>query len=201
MFLIICCTIIFIFYIIIYFKIQNKKIKKQEEIKLKELEEKLNQEKIYEELLRKQKKEQHEKYIIKCKKDFTDCSNKINKVDVKVTNSLYKKRSLTSMPELKFSTIRKNSSYKDIVNFVVIDVETTGLRYQYDDIIEISAIKFIDREPVEFMSSLINPNESIPSDATTINNITDEMVKNSPKISNIIDSFSSFISGFNLVRL
>ena len=201
MFLIICCTIIFIFYIIIYFKIQNKKIKKQEEIKLKELEEKLNQEKIYEESLRKQKKEQHEKYIIKCQKDFTDCSNKINRVDVKVTNSLYKKRSLTSMPELKFSTIRKNSSYKDIVNFVVIDVETTGLRYKYDDIIEISAIKFIDREPVEFMSSLVNPNRLIPSDATAINNITNEMVKNSPQISNIIDSFSSFISGFNLVRL
>ena len=41
--------------------------------------------------------------------------------------------------------------------FVVIDTETTGLDYEFCDIIEISAIKVVAGEVVDSFSSLVQP--------------------------------------------
>ena len=123
----------------------------------------------------------------------------LTNINININDSVYKKKNLCDMPEISFSTIRKNSNYKDISNFIAIDVETTGLRPKNDDIIEISAVKFIDGKPLEYMSTFISPKKVIPPEATEINNITNEMVKDSPNISSVIDSFSDFIKGFNII--
>lgn len=164
-------------------------------------EQELIRQKEYEELQEKrwQKEKEHQKRIDNCKKQFIEISEKMHKIEAKINNVLYKKRPLYDMPDIVFSTIRKNSSYKDISNFIVLDVETTGLHARNDNIIEISAVKFIDGEATEYMSTLINPRKEIPVEATLINNITNEMVKDSPIISNVVDSFSSFIKGYNIV--
>lgn len=190
-FIVVCSIIVFVIY-----KIQKgKKQKLIEQQKQEELELKKKQQ----EEARRQREEQRKQHIIKCKNDFLNISNGINRINIEIKESLYKKRNLCDMPEITFSTIRKNSNYRDISNFIAVDVETTGLQPKRDDIIEISAVKFIDGEPIECMSTLINPKKAIPTDVTEINNITNEMVKDSPSISNVIDSFSDFIKGFNIV--
>lgn len=173
---------------------QNKREKQEMEFQQKE-----NQRLLELDLEIKKEEEELKKHINDCKLNFFGIIQKMHKVDISLTSSLYKKQHLYEMPELTISTVRKNSSYKDISNFVAIDVETTGLRPKNDDIVEISAVKFIDWEPVEYMSSLINPQKEIPKEATLINNITNEMVKNSPVIDSVVDSFSDFIKGFNVV--
>ena len=62
-------------------------------------------------------------------------------------------------------------------DYVVFDLETTGINQNYDEIIEISAVKVCGGEVVGEYSTLVNPGRHIPAGATAVNGITDEMVK------------------------
>ncbi len=92
-----------------------------------------------------------------------------------------------------------NRLTKYIPNYVVFDLETTGINVNSDDIIEISAIKVVDRSIVSQFSTLVNPGRPIPYHATMVNNITDEMVKNAPDIVQGIEGFLEFINDSILV--
>jgi len=46
--------------------------------------------------------------------------------------------------------------------FIVVDLETTGLDPEKDQIIEIGAIKYIDGVEAESFEQLINPGRPIP---------------------------------------
>ena len=80
-----------------------------------------------------------------------------------------------------------------------MDIETTGLSSTKDKIIEIAAIRFEDWVPVEKLHTLLNPEKHIPEEATAVNNISDDMVANSPRFSQIIESLDSFIGKASLV--
>ena len=41
--------------------------------------------------------------------------------------------------------------------FVALDIETTGLEYHKDDIIEFGAVRYVNGNPSETISFLINP--------------------------------------------
>lgn len=84
-------------------------------------------------------------------------------------------------------------------NYVVFDLETTGISAQEDSIIEISAIKVIGHEPVAEFNMLVNPGTHIPAGATRVNGITDEMVKGAPGLKEVLPDFLSFIEGEILV--
>lgn len=99
----------------------------------------------------------------------------------------------------------KEPIYKDPVsssNIVVYDLETTGLDPETCDIIEIGAIKIEKGRITKKFATFVNPGKPIPEEATKINHITDEMVKSSPKIEEVILDFYNFcegciISGYN----
>lgn len=109
------------------------------------------------------------------------------------------KKLVREMPEIKYSSIRSTTPIHKVNTFIVIDIETTGLSSTIDKILEISAIKFVNGEPIECLSTLINPKKDIPTEITNINNITNEMVQNSPEIGYIISNFTEFIKGYNIV--
>ncbi len=81
---------------------------------------------------------------------------------------------------------------KYVPDYVVFDLETTGVSAVNDGIIEISAIRAVKGEAVETFSTLVNPERSIPYDATRVNGITDEMVADAPKISAALRDFLDF---------
>lgn len=115
------------------------------------------------------------------------------------TNTQYKRNFLKDMPEYKFSLVRKNTPIDRLQNFIAIDTETTGLHPSTNELVEISAVKFINGEPVECLTSLVKPKKEISQDISNINHITNKMVENSPKIENITASFNDFCKGFNIV--
>ena len=88
---------------------------------------------------------------------------------------------------------------KEYNEFVIFDIETTGLSAINDEITEIGAIKVIDGKVVDTYSQLINPERPIPEFITNLTGITDEMVKGKPRINEVIPSFSEFIKDSVLV--
>jgi len=80
-------------------------------------------------------------------------------------------------------------------NYVILDIETTGLSVYNEEIIEIAAIKVKNNEIIEKFSTLIKPNKKISEKITEITKITNNMVENSPKINNILSGFMDFIKG------
>lgn len=82
---------------------------------------------------------------------------------------------------------------KYVPDYVVFDLETTGLSPLQDDIIELSALKVKGGEIVDTFSTLVNPGRRIPYQASRVNGITDEMVADAPHIDEVLTEFVSFI--------
>ena len=87
----------------------------------------------------------------------------------------------------------------DEEEFVVFDIETTGLNSHTNEIIEIGAVKIKAGRIVDRYSQLINPGRPIPYHITEITSITNEQVANEPKIDEIIGKFVDFIGDAVLV--
>ena len=92
-----------------------------------------------------------------------------------------------------------------IENYVLFDLETTGISCQSDDVIEISAIRVRNGRVTESFSSLVNPGRPIPWAASRVNHITDDMVSGEPTMEEILPEFLSFVgedvlAGHNIAR-
>lgn len=80
------------------------------------------------------------------------------------------------------------------MDFVVLDFETTGLRNE-DAIIEIGYVWIKDGLVKDKRSTFIHPERAISRQITQITGITNAMVKDAPKIGEVIDGFSKFLRG------
>lgn len=86
------------------------------------------------------------------------------------------------------------------IEWVIFDVETTGLfPREGDRIIEIAAVKVKNKEIIDSVDYLINPQRDIPLEAQQVNNITNEMVANAPTAQEILPGIIDFIGGASLV--
>jgi len=75
---------------------------------------------------------------------------------------------------------------EDFPSLVALDVETTGLNPESDNIIEIAIVRFNKSgEVVEKFVSLINPGREIPVEAKLVNGIDENMLENEPKFKDI----------------
>jgi len=81
---------------------------------------------------------------------------------------------------------------------IALDLETTGLSPLCDRIIELSAVK-LKPEGMTFFDRLINPQIPISEITIKIHGITDEMVKNSPAVSEVLPDFVTFMEDLPLI--
>lgn len=84
-------------------------------------------------------------------------------------------------------------------NYVIFDIETTGLDFKSDKIIEIGAIKVINNEIVEEFNYLINPQVDLNDTIISITGITNDMLKNKEKIDTVLPKFIEFIENYPLL--
>lgn len=84
-------------------------------------------------------------------------------------------------------------------NYVIFDLETTGISPNYDEVIEISALKIKGGEVVDEFNTLVNPGRKIPFGATKVNGITNAMVAEAPAFSHVLAEFLDFAEGLVLV--
>lgn len=76
--------------------------------------------------------------------------------------------------------------------FVIFDVETTGLSSVYDTIIEIGAVKMKNGEVLERFDKFINPHHPLNEQTINLTSITDEMVSAADDEDVVIKQFQDF---------
>lgn len=91
-----------------------------------------------------------------------------------------------------------------IQDYVVMDIETTGLNPKTDKIIELGAAKVRNGEVVDTFSQYINPGRSLPSRIVELTGICDADLQDAPYIEEVMDAFMTFVSddillGHNLI--
>ena len=124
--------------------------------------------------------------------------NSIPKFEISISDEEIKRTALKNLEPIKHTNITKKTSSDKYFRFIAIDIETTGLS-AFSEIIEVSAIKFVDFEPVEVFTTLCKSRKSISEEITEINHITNEMVADKPYFYQIVPSLRDFIGDFPLV--
>lgn len=99
--------------------------------------------------------------------------------------------------------IAKDESVDDGKNYIVFDLETTGLSRDKDRIIEIGAVKVQDDEIIDRFSMLVNPGTDemgnaiyIPPNIVDLTGIDYEMVRNQPVEQEAVRQFLEWTKGY-----
>lgn len=118
--------------------------------------------------------------------------------------NIYKTLQPPTISDIKGFTINfTQSEIKNINKYfpdglIALDLETSGLSPLVDEIIEIAAIKVVGNK-IETFESLVKPKNPIPEFTTKIHGITDEMVKDSPSLEDVLPGFLEFCGTHTLV--
>lgn len=83
--------------------------------------------------------------------------------------------------------------------YVVLDVEATGLNPEKDKIIEVAVCKVKDGNIIDEYSTFVNPEKTILPIITEITGITNDMVKQAETIDIVIPSLLKFIGQLPIV--
>jgi len=125
--------------------------------------------------------------------------------DESVNSNIYTNK-LTSIEEDKHSelTVSKPAQYihrlrRKLTDFVVFDIETTGLNRFEGKIIQISAIKYIKDQKVGTFNQYINPGFQIDKKIMFLTGIDNSKLESSPTISTVMPSFELFIEDLPLI--
>lgn len=166
----------------------------ENEIKARRLKEEEYQERIRKEREEKRKhREEKREAILKnkevgiSKEEYRELFAGI--INVPVDTSLPPVKRLESVPDWY---VTKSVDF-DCSDFVVIDIETTGLSPTSNRIIEVCSVRFRAFKPTEYMHTLVYKRGSISEKITKINGIATEMIKDAPKFEEIGQSFINFI--------
>jgi DNA polymerase-3 subunit epsilon len=86
-------------------------------------------------------------------------------------------------------------------DFVVYDLETTGLRPDFEEFIQIAAMRFRKGRlvPSESFFSFARPEQPIPTFITTYTGITNADVRLAPRPHEVLVEFSRFVRGSRLI--
>jgi len=83
--------------------------------------------------------------------------------------------------------------------YIVLDLETTGLDPLKDKIIEVGAVKINKDGIISTYSSFVNPKKNIPDYIVHLTSISNDDVKDAPLFKDIKDDLLNFISTTTIV--
>src|SRR5215472_14914389 len=83
----------------------------------------------------------------------------------------------------------------DQIDFVIVDLETTGWAPEDATITEIGAVLVCGGRVRAQFSSLVNPGSAIPEQVATLTGISDAMVASAPPLPTVLAGFLSFAHG------
>jgi DNA polymerase III epsilon subunit family exonuclease len=83
--------------------------------------------------------------------------------------------------------------------FVVFDLETTGLSAERNRICEFGAVRVRALEPVDTFQSLVNPGVALPEPVARLTGLREQELRNAPSVSSVLRRFLSFVGDDMLV--
>lgn len=86
-----------------------------------------------------------------------------------------------------------------MTSIVALDLETTGLDPQKDTILEIGAVRFNGHRIEDEFSMLVNPRRPIPAFISQLTHITDDMVRNAPRLNEVLPELDAFVGDAPIV--
>jgi len=84
-------------------------------------------------------------------------------------------------------------------DFVVFDIETTGLKARFHELIEIAGVKISGGKIIDQFSEFVKPEIPIAPHITELTRITNEMVAGADNSENVLKRFTEFAKGSVLV--
>lgn len=114
------------------------------------------------------------------------------KVNVSTNDTLVlqtEKRGIVSVNKMQIDSTTLSALKQ---RYIAFDVETTGLSPYNDRIIEVGAVLFENGIPVKRFGTLVNAMVHIPSSASAVNHITNQMVKNAPSEKEVYTNLIAF---------
>src|ERR1700681_667728 len=81
---------------------------------------------------------------------------------------------------------------------VCVDLEATGVRVDHDRIVQMAAASIFPDGRVTTWSSIINPEQPIPSEATAIHGISDATAAAAPTFAQLAPTIVALLSGCDL---
>ena len=85
------------------------------------------------------------------------------------------------------------------LDFIVLDIETTGLDFEKDDIIEIAALHFQNGEIKDTYSTFVKTHKPLPAFITKLTHITDEMLTTGTGIHSALEKLKKFVGDKTIV--
>jgi len=83
--------------------------------------------------------------------------------------------------------------------YIVLDLETTGLAKTKDKITEIAAVKVKNNKIIDKFQTLVNPGRMIPAEAVQLTGITNKMVQKEKLIQEILPKLVNFLEDYPIV--
>ncbi|MDA1349551.1 MAG: 3'-5' exonuclease, partial [Chloroflexi bacterium] len=83
--------------------------------------------------------------------------------------------------------------------WVALDLETTGLSNEDDEIIEVGAVRFRGEEVLDTFQSFVDPGKRLDPFVTRLTGITEDDLKGAPRFSSVATALASFVGRSPLV--
>lgn len=151
--------------------------------------------------MRGAKKSQEEKAQQQAATDarFSKIYHEVEQIEPKIDQTADRNSLPYTGEVVKIASLRRNTKGSILSDYVAIDVETTGLNPRTSEIIQVSAVRFINQTPDQKFITYVRPRSYIPEEATEINGITDEDVVDAPRFEWISGSLKEFIGSSTVV--
>lgn len=125
-------------------------------------------------------------------KSVSACDNKTDKITNNCTDESSANTSVTIQPVI-------HKLRRKLYDFVVFDIETTGLNRSADQIIQLSAVKYKNDKVVDQFDSFINPHRKLEQNIVFLTGITDNDLVNAPDLDEVLNQFTEFIEDLPLI--
>lgn len=96
-------------------------------------------------------------------------------------------------------TEKGKSLLQSINEYTAIDIETTGLDTDFDEIIELGAIHVKDGKAVAQYETLVNPQMELDDFIVELTGITNDMIQEAPTLEKVLPDFLEFIGDSTVI--